>query len=153
LTSFWRIAGRRWMMRRMFRRATYWTSGPEERRVTAEGTHRGKIFSQLDWLAIEPTEEKGARGLTERRTHLALEACDDALVGHVVHKVEDDLDRCEDDGRVGVLESDRDPFGECLGVEGVHGREGEKGVENVDLAPSGQRSGEEATVSAPSDPN
>ena len=34
LTSFFSTEGLRWMMRRIFRNATYWTSGPDESNVT-----------------------------------------------------------------------------------------------------------------------
>jgi hypothetical protein len=123
LTSFFSTAGRRWMISRMFRSATYCTSGPDESSATG-GTGPG---------------QRGGRGAsgrrTERRAHLLADVLDQLPVLDVVHQVQQDLDRGEHDGRIGMLELDDDPLRELLRVYVPLGHEAQERVEDVDLAP------------------
>lgn len=62
----------------MLRRATHWTSGAEETRVTMEG--KGDVSGSVEGMIASI-----ARGLTERGSHLLDELGDQFLPSHILH--------------------------------------------------------------------
>lgn len=87
------------MMRRMLRSPTYWTSGPDDSNVTDRVSHR----------------RDGTR--TKRRAHFAFQASDQALVLHIVHEIQHDLDSRQDNRTVSMLQTNADSLGQRLGVK------------------------------------
>lgn len=108
------------MMSKMFRRATYWTSEPEERRVTVWAEH---ISICLEKDGRWARDRGGRGGLTEWRPHLLLQHTNQVLILHVIHQVEDNFNGCQDNCRVGMLKANRNSFGKGLGIQRIGGRE------------------------------
>lgn len=74
--------------------------------------------------------------LTEWRTHLPFQYPHHCLVLHVIHQIQADFDGRQDDRAIGVLQPNRYPLGQLLGIHVGLGDEGEEGVKDVYLAPS-----------------
>lgn len=70
------------MINSMLRRATYWTSGPDDNRVTAQD-----VSEQKEYV---PTQQ------TQWRTHFLANMVDKLSVLHVVHEIQEGLDRGQD---------------------------------------------------------
>lgn len=92
------------MINKMFRKATYCTSGPRESMVTG----RRAWFSETSPFGMSLVK------LTEWRSHFPLETLDEAFVLHIVHQIKQHLDSRQDDRAVGMLQANRDSLPELF---------------------------------------